>query len=126
MLNVSGLCAGYGDLIVLRDVEIEVGAGEFVALVGSNAAGKSTLLRAIIGLLPLQAGRVALDGDRIDGLPAYAIADRGVALVLELSVLRGARLTLGMRQGELRDCGGTAMLAFFRRVASVGSSSAAR
>jgi len=106
MLSVTGLSAGYGDLIVLRDIDIEVGAGEFVALVGSNAAGKSTLLRAIIGLLPLQAGRVTLEEDRIDGLPAYAIADRGVSLVLELSVLRGLsvedNLLLGAYRREAR------------------------
>lgn len=102
MLRVSGLSAGYGDLIVLRDIEIEVGVGEFVALVGSNAAGKSTLLRAIIGLLPLQAGRVTLDDDRIDGLPAYAIAGRGVSLVLELSVLRGLSVEDNLLLGAYR------------------------
>jgi branched-chain amino acid transport system ATP-binding protein len=106
MLRVSGLCAGYGDLIVLRDIDLEVKAGEFVALVGSNAAGKSTLLRAIVGLLPLQAGRVDLEESRIDGLPAYAIADRGVSLVLELSVLRGLsvedNLLLGAYRREAR------------------------
>jgi branched-chain amino acid transport system ATP-binding protein len=102
MLSVSGLSAGYGDLIVLRDIDLEVKAGEFVALVGSNAAGKSTLLRAIVGLLPLQAGRVALEDDRIDGLPAYAIAGRGLSLVLELSVLRGLSVEDNLLLGAYR------------------------
>jgi branched-chain amino acid transport system ATP-binding protein len=106
MLSVTGLSAGYGDLIVLRDIELEVRQGEFVALVGSNAAGKSTLLRAIVGLLPLQSGRVALEDTPISGLPAYAIAARGVSLVLELSVLRGLsvedNLLLGAYRREAR------------------------
>ncbi len=106
MLEVRGLSAGYGDLIVLRDVTLEVRSGEFVALVGSNAAGKSTLLRAILGLLPLAAGEVVLNDERIDGLTAYEIAARGVSLVLELSVIRGLsvedNLLLGAYRREAR------------------------
>jgi branched-chain amino acid transport system ATP-binding protein len=102
MLSVMGLSAGYGDLIVLRDIDLEVGVGEFVALVGSNAAGKSTLLRAIVGLLPLEAGSVMLDDERIDGLPAYRVADRGVSLVLELSVLRGLSVEDNLQLGAYR------------------------
>jgi len=106
MLSVSGLSAGYGDLVVLRDIELDVDQGEFVALVGSNAAGKSTLLRAIVGLLPLQSGTVLLEDTPINGLPAYAIAARGVSLVLELSVLRGLsvedNLLLGAYRREAR------------------------
>ena len=106
MLRVGALSAGYGDLIVLRDVDLEVRPGEFVAVVGSNAAGKSTLLRAIVGLLPLRSGRVMFDDERVDGLPAYMIASRGVSLVLELSVLRGLsvedNLLLGAYRKEAR------------------------
>lgn len=102
MLSVSGLTAGYGDLTVLRDIDVEVREGEFVALVGSNAAGKSTLLRAIVGLLPLRSGVVKLDDARIDGLPAYAIAARGVSLVLELSVLRGLSVEDNLLLGAYR------------------------
>lgn len=102
MLSVTGLSAGYGDLIVLRDIDLEVRAGEFVAVVGSNAAGKSTLLRAIIGLLPLRSGRVVLDDARVDGLPAYAIAARGISLVLELSVLRGLSVEDNLLLGAYR------------------------
>lgn len=102
MLSVSGLSAGYGDLIVLHDIDLEVRRGEFVALVGSNAAGKSTLLRAIVGLLPLQSGRVVLDETPINGLPAYAIAARGVSLVLELSVLRGLSVEDNLLLGAYR------------------------
>ncbi|MFM9887789.1 MAG: ABC transporter ATP-binding protein [Burkholderiales bacterium] len=106
MLNVATLTAGYGDLTVLRDVELEVRQGEFVALVGSNAAGKSTLLRAIFGLLPLQAGRVGFEGKQLDGRSPYAIAQLGLSLVLEQSVLRGMstydNLLLGAYRREAR------------------------
>jgi branched-chain amino acid transport system ATP-binding protein len=59
-------------------------------------------LRAIVGLLPLQAGRVELEESRIDGMPAYAIADRGVSLVLELSVLRGLSVEDNLLLGAYR------------------------
>ena len=106
MLDVTNLTAGYGDLTVLRDVDLVVRQGEFVALVGSNAAGKSTLLRAICGLLPLQAGRVQFEGAQLDGRPPYAIAQMGLSLVLEQSVLRGMstydNLLLGAYRREAR------------------------
>ncbi len=89
MLRIAGLTSGYGDLVVLRDIDLEIREGEFVALVGSNAAGKSTLLRSIFGLLPLQSGQVRFQNARIDGLPTYAVARLGMSLVLEQSVLRG-------------------------------------
>ncbi|MFN0301665.1 MAG: ABC transporter ATP-binding protein [Burkholderiales bacterium] len=106
MLNVANVTAGYGDLTVLRDVNLEVRHGEFVALVGSNAAGKSTLLRAIFGLLPLQGGRAEFQGIRLDGRSPYAIAQLGLSLVLEQSVLRGMstydNLLLGAYRREAR------------------------
>lgn len=106
MLRVTQLTAGYGDLTVLRDVELEVHQGEFLALVGSNAAGKSTLLRAIFGLLPLQTGSVEFRGVPIHHRPPYAIARLGMSLVLEQSVLRGLsaydNLLLGAYRKEAR------------------------
>jgi branched-chain amino acid transport system ATP-binding protein len=87
MLKVRGLTSGYGDLIVLREVDLEVDAAEFVAIVGSNAAGKSTLIRAIIGLLPRMAGTVEFDGQRVERMPPYALAEQGIAAVLEHGVI---------------------------------------
>ena len=52
LLQVSGLSAGYGKIVVLRDIALTIGAGEAVALLGPNGAGKTTLLRALSGLLP--------------------------------------------------------------------------
>ena len=61
MLEVSGLAAGYLGERVIDGVDVEVGTGEAVAIVGSKGAGKSTLFRAIVGLLPTMDGRVVLD-----------------------------------------------------------------
>lgn len=83
LLVVDNIHAGYNDLLVLKGCSLEVGEGEFVALVGPNGAGKSTLLRTITGLLVPRAGTILLRGERIDGLPPYEIAARGVALIPE-------------------------------------------
>jgi branched-chain amino acid transport system ATP-binding protein len=83
ILSVESVDAGYDGPLVLRGCSLEVRTGEFVALVGPNGAGKSTLLRAITGLLRPRAGTIHLDGERIDGLPPYAIARRGLALIPE-------------------------------------------
>ena len=83
LLRLVSVEAGYRDLVAVRDVSLEVRAGEVVALIGSNGAGKTTTLRAISGLLPVRRGRVELDGDRIDGRPSAAIVGRGIAHVPE-------------------------------------------
>lgn len=86
-LVVDRLTAGYGPVSVLREVSLEVGQGEFVALLGTNGNGKSTLLNAILGLVKPTSGSVRLewDGETIEltGLPAEQVVDRGVALVPE-------------------------------------------
>jgi branched-chain amino acid transport system ATP-binding protein len=83
LLSVDAIDAGYDELLVLRNCSIEVRAGEFVALVGPNGCGKTTLLRSITGLLALRAGAITLDGERIDGLPPYEIARRGITMIPE-------------------------------------------
>ena len=83
MLEVTGLSARYGAVAALRDVSLEVRAGELVALIGANGAGKSTLLRAIAGLVAPTAGRVALDGRDVTGQAPEAMIRAGVALVPE-------------------------------------------
>jgi branched-chain amino acid transport system ATP-binding protein len=83
LLEVSELSARYGAVAALRDVSLEVRAGELVALIGANGAGKSTLLRAIAGLLVPAAGSVALDGRDVTGQAPEAMIRAGVALVPE-------------------------------------------
>jgi branched-chain amino acid transport system ATP-binding protein len=77
-LDVRGLSAGYGEADVVHDVSFRVGAGETLVLVGPNGHGKSTVLRAISGLIGASAGEIELDGQRIDGLRAEARSERGL------------------------------------------------
>lgn len=86
MLEVRSICAGYKDMQVLRDVSIEVRIGEMVAVIGSNASGKSTMLKAISGLNPPDSGEIWYHGLRIDKLPAYEIVSKGISLVPERNV----------------------------------------
>jgi branched-chain amino acid transport system ATP-binding protein len=83
LLEVRGLSARYGAVAALRDVSLDVRAGELVALIGANGAGKSTLLRTIAGLMAPTAGRVALEGRDVTGQPPEAILRAGIALVPE-------------------------------------------
>lgn len=81
LLRCRGIEAGYGPVQVLFGADLDVHAGEIVALLGTNGAGKSTLLRAVTGLLPPLAGTVHLDGRDTTGMAAHRMADLGVAQV---------------------------------------------
>jgi branched-chain amino acid transport system ATP-binding protein len=83
LLEVRGLDAFYGDFQALFGVSIEVAAGDAVAVIGSNGAGKSTLLNSIAGLVRARPETIVFEGVPIGGLPAHAVAARGVALVPE-------------------------------------------
>jgi branched-chain amino acid transport system ATP-binding protein len=83
LLAVRHLDAFYGDFQALFDLSIAVAAGEAVAVVGANGAGKSTLLKSIAGLIRARPEAVTFDGAAIGGMPAHAIAARGIALVPE-------------------------------------------
>jgi ABC-type branched-subunit amino acid transport system ATPase component/ABC-type branched-subunit amino acid transport system permease subunit len=83
-LAADGLTAGYGAVPVLQGVGFEVRRGELVALLGANGAGKSTVMRAVSGLLrPVTGGSICLGGESIERLEAHRIAASGVALVPE-------------------------------------------
>ena len=83
MLRLEGVDAFYGDLQALADVSFEVRDEEIVALVGANAAGKSTALRVISGLVAPRRGRVLLNDADLTGVPAHARVDRGIVQVPE-------------------------------------------
>jgi branched-chain amino acid transport system ATP-binding protein len=79
MLKVSGIHTFYGNIEALRGVDIEVHAGEIVALIGANGAGKSTLLMTICGKPQAATGQITFDGADISRLPTYQIVRRGIA-----------------------------------------------
>jgi branched-chain amino acid transport system ATP-binding protein len=83
MLEVEGLHCAYGRAHILYDVALTAGRGEVVVLLGRNGAGKSTTLKALIGLLPPLAGEIRFDGRRIDRLEPYQIARLGLGYVPE-------------------------------------------
>jgi len=78
MLEVEDVTAGYGDTTVLRNVSLTVPDGSVVALLGPNGAGKSTLLRTVSGLIKPTGGSIRLAGEEVTGMPAYAMARRGL------------------------------------------------
>jgi branched-chain amino acid transport system ATP-binding protein len=81
MLTVEGLSASYGAARVLRDVSLEVRAGEVVTIVGRNGAGKTTLLRCLMGLHKQATGRITLAGTALAGLPPHKRARLGLGWV---------------------------------------------
>lgn len=83
MLKIDGLVSAYGRIEVLHGVNLDVNAGEVVALVGSNGAGKTTLLRALSGVQPIKAGTVLLDGENIEKKPPFDRVRRGLTQVPE-------------------------------------------
>jgi branched-chain amino acid transport system ATP-binding protein len=84
MLEIKNASIGYkGGVIAVQDVSFNVKEGEVVALVGSNGAGKSTILRAISGLLRPRSGEILLNGEPLQTVPAYDIVRKGIAMVPE-------------------------------------------
>ncbi|MGH8925167.1 MAG: ABC transporter ATP-binding protein [Acidimicrobiia bacterium] len=82
-LEMEDVVSGYGASEVLHGISITVNEGETVCLLGSNAAGKSTTLRTILGMVPTRKGSVTLRGERIDGLPTTEIVAKGMTMVPE-------------------------------------------
>jgi branched-chain amino acid transport system ATP-binding protein len=82
-LEVRGLAAGYDGSLVVRDLDLDVEAGSTAVVIGPNGHGKTTLLRAISGLVRPVRGEVRLDGERIDGRAAEQVSARGVVHVMQ-------------------------------------------
>jgi branched-chain amino acid transport system ATP-binding protein len=83
MLTLEGVVAGYGESQVLNGISFGVGAAQVVTLLGRNGMGKTTTVRAIMGLIRPSAGHIRFDGQEITGDPPYRIAQRGIGLVPE-------------------------------------------
>jgi len=79
LLEMHDVHVSYGPVVALRGVNIEIEAGERVALLGTNGAGKSTTLRTISGMVPAKEGEILLDGEPIHRLPAYKVVGHGVS-----------------------------------------------
>jgi len=100
MLFVDKLNSSYKDLKVVWDISFNVEEGEIVALVGANAAGKSTILKSIAGIKTLDSGSISFNNQRIDGMPAHKIVGLGLSLIPE-----GRRLFSDMTVRENLEMG---------------------
>ncbi|GMV45718.1 MAG: ABC transporter ATP-binding protein [Pseudomonadota bacterium] len=83
MLAIRGLSVCYGDAQALDGVDLDVGAGQVVALVGANGAGKTTLIRTVAGILTPRSGSIRFDGQPIAGLPSHRVCNLGIGQVAE-------------------------------------------
>ena len=83
LLSVSGLEAGYDGSQVLFGVDLDIGSGEVVSLMGRNGMGKTTFVRAVMGLLRATAGRIVFEGASIAAEPPFRVAQAGIGLVPE-------------------------------------------
>ncbi len=107
LLSIEAIDVYYGDLQALRSVSLTLEQGQVVAVLGPNGAGKSTLLRSISGMVRCRAGHIAVNGRRLNGMPAFRIADVGVAHVPEgrrifADLTVKENLLLGSYRGEAR------------------------
>ena len=100
MLECCGIAAGYSGSPVLEGVDLAIGQGEIVTLVGANGAGKSTLVKTISGLLPTMSGEIVFDGERIDMLAPAERVRRGIVHVPE-----GRQVFAGMTVAENLNLG---------------------
>jgi branched-chain amino acid transport system ATP-binding protein len=100
LLEIKNLNSGYGDLQILRDINLEVGAGEIVALLGSNGAGKSTLMRTVVGLNKAWSGEIVMEGKNLANANSNTVVKSGISIVPE-----GRRLFAGMTVTENLEMG---------------------
>ncbi len=124
MLTLEGVIAGYGESQVLNGISFGVGGAQVVTLLGRNGMGKTTTVRAIMGLIRASAGHIRFDGAEILGAPPYRIAQRGIGLVPEgrqifptLSVEENLIATAANRAGAAPRWDLPAIYALFPRLA---------
>jgi ABC-type branched-subunit amino acid transport system ATPase component len=122
MLTLTAVTKRFGGILALDGVSFQVRAGSIVGLIGPNGSGKTVMLNLISGLSRLDGGQILFRGDRIDGLPPYAVARRGIGrtfqllkLFPDLTVRQNLEL---MRQPRLMGSNLQTMLASLPRVAT--------
>src|ERR1700756_158583 len=114
ILELQGLCAGYGEIQVLWGIDLTAHRGEITALIGSNGAGKTTLMRALSGLIPTAGGNYFSEGRDLTGDTAAEILGHGIvhvpegrrlfgAMSVEENLLMGAYLRKDGRAAISRD-----------------------
>jgi branched-chain amino acid transport system ATP-binding protein len=94
LLRLEGINTYYGQMHILQDVNLEVGEGELVCLLGGNASGKSTTLKTILGIVPSRSGAVMLGGEDLTRFPISRRIERGMAIVPENRRLFGPMTVL--------------------------------
>jgi len=107
LLKIEHITVHYGKAIALDDVSLEVAEGTIVSIIGANGAGKSTILRAVSGLVPLTSGEVRFSDERIDGLETHDIVKLGIVQIPEgrqlfpfLTVLNNLKLGASLRKDK--------------------------
>ncbi len=111
LLAARGVCCEFGGVVALRDVDVELRAGEILALIGPNGAGKTTLLNILSCVLAPTRGEVWLRGSRVDGRRPHTVARRGVTRTFQnlqlfgsLTVAENVCVALESRLGRSVDC----------------------
>lgn len=102
MLSISNVVGGYGRTMILRDIDIQVETGEIVAIIGRNGVGKSTLMKAVIGLIRPATGSIGFKGQNVSHLPADRRAHLGMGYVPQgRGIFPGLTVEENLTMGEL-------------------------
>jgi branched-chain amino acid transport system ATP-binding protein len=122
LLAVDALGLRYGGIVALDDVSLALEAGEIVALLGANGAGKSSLIRAIMGLVPVSRGHIRIAGDEVTREPAWRRARRGIAISPEgrrifpgMTVMENLEVAAGAERRQRLDAAFAMFPALFAR-----------
>jgi branched-chain amino acid transport system ATP-binding protein len=109
LLELKHLCVQFGKAVALEDISLRVGRQDIVSIIGANGAGKTTVLRAISGLEPIQSGKIRFDGSQIDGMEPINIVKHGIIHVQEgrrlfpyLTVLDNLKLGASLQKDKNR------------------------
>jgi branched-chain amino acid transport system ATP-binding protein len=124
MLKIKGLQVNYGGIQAVKGIDLEVGQGELVTLIGANGAGKTTTMKAITGLKPYSIGDIEYMGLSIKGIPAHELLKRGLAMVPEgrgifarMSILENMQMGAYLRNDkDVIDKDTDRMFGFFPRL----------